>query len=125
MLRNGQRKRWPIIAKLTPAIDKTKIFRLSKNLKSYNAAANLPNLSDFSKIDESLAKRYVYVTDHLLKALLMQKRPLMPKFKAARQAKQKTYRYWKIENGRYNLYVDDAKVERSNSCTTACSENES
>ena len=46
----------------------------------------------------------------------------MLEFKAARQAKQKTY--WKIENGCYNLYVNDVKVEPSNSDTTACSENE-
>ena len=47
----------------------------------------------------------------------------MPEFKAALQAKQKTY--CKILKGRYNLYVNDAKVEPSNSDTTSCSENES
>ena len=123
MLRNGQRKCRPIIVKLTTAIDKAKIFHLSKNLKSYNATANLQNLSDSNENDESIAKRYVYVTDHLPKAFLMQKRSFMAEFKAARQAKRKTY--WKIENGRYNLYVNDVKVQRSNSDTTACSENES
>ena len=122
VLRSGQRKCRPIIVKLTTAIDKAKIFRLSKNLKSYNAAANLQNLFDSNENEESVAKRYVYVTDHLPDAFLMQKRSFMPEFKAARQAKQKTY--WKIENWRYNLYVNDAKVEPSNSNTTACSEND-
>ena len=95
----------PIIVKLTTAKDKAKIFRLSKNLKSYNASAKLQNQSDSNENDESIAKRYVYVTDHLPKPFLMQKRCFMPEFKAARQVKQKTY--WKIENGRYNLYVND------------------
>ena len=72
----------------------------------------MQNLSDSSENDKSLAKRYVYVTDHLSKAFLMQKRSLMPEFKAATQAKQNTN--WKIQNGRYNLFVNDAKVEPSN-----------
>ena len=84
---------------------------------------DLQNLSDSYENDESIAKLYVYITDHLPKAFLMQKRSFMPEIKAARQAKQKTY--WKIENGRYNLYVNDVKVEPNNSDTTACSENES
>ena len=111
------------MVKLNTAINKAKIFRLSKNLKSYNAAANLQNLSNFNENDEFIAKRYVYVTAHLPKAFLMQKRSFMPEFKAARQTKQKTY--WKIQNGRYNLCVNDIKVEPSNSDTTACNENES
>ena len=103
VLRNGQRACRSIIVKLTTAIDKAKIFRSSKTIKSYNVAANLQNLSDSNENDESIAKRYVYVTDHLPKAFLMQKRSFMPEFKAARQAKQKPY--WKIENGPYNLNI--------------------
>ena len=99
VLWNGQRKCEQIIVNLTTAIDKAKIFCLSKNLKSYIAAANLQNLSNSNENDESIAKRYVYVTDHLPKAFLLQKQSFMPEFKAARQAKTKDL----LENRKWSL----------------------
>ena len=73
VVRNKQCQCRPIIVKLITAIDKAKMFCLSRNLKSYIAAANLQNLSDSNENDESISKCYVYVTDHLSKAFLMQK----------------------------------------------------
>ena len=96
--------------------------RLNILIYSQNLS-DLQNLSDSNENDESIAKQCVYVSDHLPKAFLIRERSFMPEIKAARQAKQKTYR--KIENGRYNLYVNNVEVEPSNSDTTAWSENES
>ena len=94
MIRNRQRKCRPIIVKPTSAIDKAKIFRLSKNLKTYDATAKLSHPFNSSVNDDSQAKRHVYVTDHLPGAFLIKKRSRMPKFKAAGQAERKTF--WKL-----------------------------
>ena len=114
-----------VVAKLNSLTASSSTHALMK--ESYSKRLNIlihsQNLSNSNENDESIAKRCVYVSDHLPKAFFMQKRSFMPEVKAARQAKQKSY--WKIENGRYNLYVNDVKVEPSNSDTTACSENES
>ena len=104
---NGKRKCRPIIVKLTCAMDKSKIFRSAKNLKDYNT-----NRASSSSDDDNLTRPKnlpAYITDHLPKEFLAQKRARIPKFLAAKRTGSKTS--WRIEDGCYNLYVDGIKAE--------------
>ena len=99
LMKKGKKVNRPIIAKLDSVLDKSIIFNNLKRLKSYN---------DQRKMDK---KSTVYVTEHLPKAFLEQKKLLMPYFKKARMNKQKTF--WQAENGKYVLYVDNEKISSS------------
>ena len=102
--RNKKRKCRPIVVKLTSAMDKSKIFRLTKHLKEYNDS----NCEASSSSGSQSTERTVYITDHLPRIFYLQKQQLMKDFKAARKADLKTM--WKVEDGSYNLYVDGVKV---------------
>jgi len=47
---------------------------------------------------------YVFATEHLPKQLQLQKKKLVPLFKAAREENKKTV--WKVEDCEYRLYID-------------------
>ena len=86
---------------------KHSVFSQAKNLKSYItkrknsfSTENL-NHAGSSSSQSSNKKSYVYITDHLPKEFLDQKKKLLPDIKDARSADKKTA--WKIENGNYNL----------------------
>ena len=99
----------PIIVKLASILDKERLFKNAKNLKSYNEKRDPnPNSSDKSNRLKS-NRSQVYMTDHLPKEFVAQKKILYPKFIEAKRNKSKTF--WRIENGCYNLYVDDVKAE--------------
>ena len=99
LMKNGKKVNWPIIAKLDSVLDKSMIFNNLKRLKSYN---------DQRRMDHKLT---VYVAEHLPKAFLEQKNLLMPYIKKARMNKQKTF--WRAENGKYVLYVNNKKISTS------------
>ena len=52
--------------------------------------------------------RPVYTTDHLPVLFLRQKKALLPQFKQARKNKQKVF--WRVENGKYVLFINDEKI---------------
>ena len=95
----GKKVNRPIIVKLDSMMEKSKIFRNLKRLKSYN---------DLRKLDN---KSSIFVTDHLPKVFLEQKKLLMPQFKEAKRNQQKTS--WRAENGEYVLYIDNKKFSIS------------
>ena len=99
LMKNGKKVNRPIIAKLDSVLDKSIIFNNLKRLKSCN---------DKRRVDK---KSTAYVTEHLPKASLEQKNLLMPYFIKARMNKQKTF--WRAENGKYVLYVDNEKISTS------------
>ena len=70
--------------------------------------SNLKRLKSFSTMRRTAKKSTIFVTDHLLKVFLQQKKLLMPQFKIAKENKQKTS--WRAEDGEYVLYVDNEKV---------------
>ena len=97
--RNKKRKCRPIIVKLTSAMDKSKVFRLTKHLKEYNDS----NYEASSSSGSQSTQRTVYITDYLPRIFYLQKQQLMKD-----KADLKTM--WKVEDGSYNLYVDGVKV---------------
>ena len=99
----------PIIVKLASILNKERLFKNAKNLKSYHEKRDRnPNSSDKSN-RLKLNRSQVYLTDHLPKEFAAQKKLLYPKFIKAKRNKIKTF--WRIENGCYNLYIDDVKTE--------------
>ena len=76
---------------------KTMIFKNLKNLKCYN---------DIRRVEKNPT---VFVTEHLPKMFLDQRKLLMPYFKNARRNRQKTS--WRAVVGEYVLHVDDKKVD--------------
>ena len=85
-----------IIVKLTNAIDKSTIFGNLKLPKDLDNAQKLKN------------KPFIYITDHLPRTFLQQKKMLLPDFKHAKRNKQKTS--WRAEDGEYVLYVEGRKI---------------
>jgi len=68
---------------------------------------NLKKFNEKRRLDDPLAS-YVFVTDYLPKMFELQRKKLQPQFKEARKYGQKTS--WKIINGNYCLFIDDAIV---------------
>ena len=75
--RQGSKVYRPMIAKLATSADKNWIFKAAGRLKAYNEARRADNRSS------------VYVSDHLPKAYLRQKKRLLPSFKEARNVNKK------------------------------------
>ena len=92
----GRKTTRPIIIKLANAADKRQIFGNLKNLKSYNESRKALNLY------------CVFVTEHLRKKFLQERKLLLPEFKEARRMTSKTV--WRAEKGHYVLYIDGIKV---------------
>ena len=90
--KNGKTMHRPIIVKLINTQDKNRIFRLAKNLKTYNETRRSCN--EYSP--------YVYVTEHL-PAKFQEKKLLLPEFKEAKRNKQSVY--WRAIDGNYCLFV--------------------
>ena len=72
-----------------------------KNLKQYNVERK-------SRIYPECNS--VYVTEHLPRALMQQKKMLLPAFKNAEELDKKVS--WKIEQSSYCLYIDDVKYSK-------------
>lgn len=90
--KGGKRINRPIIIKLTSSFDKQQIMRSLWKLKEYNQSSSTGN------------SNYTYVTEHLPREFQQQRKSLLPQFKSARLQNKRTA--WKIEDGRYCLYVD-------------------
>lgn len=103
VVRHGLKVTRPIIIKLANAMDKQKVMKNLKNLKSYNESLN-------QRLENSHArkKKQVFVTEHLPQAYYQQKKKLMPKFRQAREAGEQTR--WGIVNGCYCLFINGEKV---------------
>ena len=87
----------PVIIKFTNAAsDKHTVFSHVKNLKRCNEARRLENLQP------------QYVTEHLPKKFVEERKKLMPAFKEARLQSKKTV--WRVENGHYTLYIDNQRA---------------
>ena len=97
VIRQGAKVTRPIIVKLSNAMDKAQIF------------SNLNRLKTFNETCKKEGKGTVYVTEHLPKQFIPQKKLLLPIFKRAKANKKKTS--WRVENGEYALYVDNKKGE--------------
>ena len=80
----GKRVCRPLIVKLNTILDKNTIFAHVHDNKS------------------------AYISDHLPREFVLQKKKLYPQFKAARAKNHKPY--WRIEDGSYNLYINNTKV---------------
>ena len=89
--RKGVRVNRPVIVKLSHAMDKKQFFSNLKRLKSFNTMKRTAN------------KSTIFVTEHLPKVFLQQKKLLI-----AKENKQKTSR--RAEDDKYVLYVDNEKV---------------
>ena len=98
IFKNGKRICRPLIVKLSTISDKNKIFGHVKNLKNFNEARNLTLLHD----------KFVYVSNHLPRDFVLQKKRLYPQYKEALSKNLKPF--WRIEDGSYNLYVNNIKV---------------
>ena len=85
----GKKVYRPIIVKLDSAMEKRLIFSKLQHLKSYNISRRM------------IHKPNIFVTDHLPKPFLEQKKLLMPFFKEAKRNKQKTS--WRAVDGEYAL----------------------
>ena len=99
IFKNGKRTTRPIIIKLSSVFNKNIILKSWKKLKSYNLKLSSNMGDDFE---------YVYVTEHLLKNLQLQKKRLLPAFKQAKSERKRAI--WQIENAEYRLYVEGRKV---------------
>ena len=93
--RHGKRICRLLIVKLAIILDKNKIFGHVKNLKSFNEVRESTLLLDKS----------VYVSNHLPKEFVLQRKRLYPPYKEALSNNQKTF--WRIEYGSYNLYINN------------------
>ena len=96
---SGKRVCRPLIVKLNTILDKNTIFAHVKNLKVFNETRNSTLLHD---------NKSAYISDHLPREFVLQKKKLYPQFKAARAKNHKPY--WRIEDGSYNLYINNTKV---------------
>ena len=79
------------------------ILSSCKNLKAYNA-----NLFHDGKLTNGKQGRTIYVTEHLPKTLVNQKKLLLPSFNKAR--KEKKQAYGRIDHGQYCLFVGNEKI---------------
>ena len=70
---------------------------------------------DFRRVEK---KPIIFVTEHLSKPFLEQKKLLMPYFKDAQRNQLKTS--WRAENGEYVLYDDIKKVSAPPSTAAMC-----
>ena len=86
----------PVIKKFTNAADTHTVFSHVKNLKRYNEARRLENLQP------------QYITEHLPKKFVEERKKLMPTFNEARLQSKKTA--WRVENGHYALYIDNQRA---------------
>ena len=103
VIRFGRKIIRPVIIKLTNSYDKHLIFSSLKHLGTYNESHNcMPKSSG-----------YVFVTEHLPRALQLQKQSLLPLYKKAKQSGKKAS--WKIGGGEYALYIDGIKVDPNES----------
>ena len=84
--KQGKRVTRPIIVKLTSYNDKNLIMKSLKNLKKFNAERKEKYGCDVN---------YIFVTEHLPKEVLLQKKRLIPVFKQAKQLGKKVM--WKFE----------------------------
>ena len=98
IFRKGIRVKRPIIDKLTKVADKRLIYSRLRNLKRYHKK-HRSTKSGFS---------VVYITDHLPKKILEEKKLLMPQFIEAKRQNKKTA--WIVRNGHYDVYVDNVKM---------------
>jgi len=96
--KNNREMTRPIIIKFSTIFGKRHFIQNLKKLKHYNEQRKLNDKSAM----------YVYATEHLPKALQLQKKKLKGLFDAARKAKKRTA--WKIENNEYCQYVDSQRV---------------
>ena len=85
-----------MIIKFTNAADKHTVFSHVKNLKRYNEVRPIENLQP------------QYITEHLPKKFVEERKKLMPAFKEARLQSKKTA--WRVENGHYALFIDNQKA---------------
>ena len=92
-----------IIVILGSVFDKQLILSSCKNLKAYNG-----NLFHDGKLTNGKQSRTIYVTEHLPKTFVNQKKLLLPSFNKAR--KEKKQAYWRIDHGQYCLFVDNEKI---------------
>ena len=86
----------PVIIKFTNVADKHTVFLHVKNLKRYNEARCLENLQP------------QYITEHLPKKFVEERKKIMPAFKEARLQSKTTA--WRVENGHYALYIDNQRA---------------
>ena len=103
LFKQGHQVCRPIIVKLSSVFDKQLILSSCKNLKAYNA-----NLFHDGKLTNGKQGRTIYVTEHLPKTFVNQKKLLLPSFNKAR--KEKKQAYWRIDHGQYCLFVDNEKI---------------
>ena len=100
--KNGERIHCPIITKLTSYADKNLIMRSLRKLKDYNYDRK-------ERLGEDA--KYVYVTEHLPREVLQQKKLLLPVYKKAKEDGKRAV--WKIEHASYCLYIDNVKYDSS------------
>ena len=96
--KNGERIHRPIIAKLTSYADKNLVMRSLNKLKNYNNDKK-------KRLGDNVG--YVYVTEHLPREVLQQKKLLLPVHKKAKEERKRAV--WKIEQATYCLYIDNIK----------------
>ena len=87
----------PLIVKSATISDKNKIFSHLKKLKNLDETRNssLPHYKS------------VYVSNHLPREFVLQKKRLYPQYKEALSNNQEPF--WSIEDGSHNLYVNNIK----------------
>ena len=83
LFKQGHQVCRPIIVKLSSVFNKQLILSLCKNLKAYNA-----NLFHDGKLTNGKQGRTIYVTEHLPKTFVNQKKLLLPSFNKARKEKK-------------------------------------
>ena len=105
--KHGKKVARPIIIKVASSHDKYLIMSNLGNLKAYNESQKLKANESTESCDLQIRKTPVFITEHLPKQFYNQKKRLMPKFKEARQAGQKTS--WSISDGSYCLFIDGKK----------------
>ena len=96
VIKDGKKVIRPIIVKLANATTKHNIFGNLKRLKTYNIAKKLEG------------KPLLFVTDHLPKNFLEQKKIVNASFYSSKKNQQKTS--WRAENNEYALYVNLRKI---------------
>ena len=102
VIRFGRKIVRPVIIKSTNSYDKHLIFSFLKHLGSYNESRN--------RVPKSGS---VFVTEHLPRALQLQKQSLLLLYQKAKQSGKKAS--WKIGGGEYALYIDGVKADPNES----------
>ena len=109
LFKRGHQVRRPIIVKLNSVFDKQLLFSSCKNLKAYSA-----NLFHNGKLTNGKQSRTIYVTEHLPKTFINQKKLLLSSFIKAR--KEKKQAYWQNDHKQYYLFVDNEKIPPPITC---------